>query len=101
MADLLGEVDVNIPSRPDLKMKPIKSESRRKTRIISPPRETKPPRASIEGHSNGVSESKRRVVGRVDAESGGGRCSLRGMRTRSQLVGLAPAQEGIILSTTP
>jgi DNA polymerase alpha subunit A len=58
MADLLGEVDVNIPSRPDLKMKPIKSESRRKTRIISPPQDAKPPRASKEGHSNGVSESK-------------------------------------------
>ena len=61
MADLLGEVDVNIPtSRPDLKMKPIKSESRRKTRIISPPRdERKSSRAMKEanGHGNGVTES--------------------------------------------
>ena len=35
MADLLGELDVNIPSRPSLKT--IKSESRRKTRVLSPP----------------------------------------------------------------
>jgi DNA polymerase alpha subunit A len=62
MAHLLGEVDVNIPtSRPDLEMKPIKSESRRKTRIITPPRgDAKPSRASDEAHgrSNGLPEPK-------------------------------------------
>lgn len=35
MADLLGEVDTNIPSR--LPLKTIKTESRRKTRVLSPP----------------------------------------------------------------
>lgn len=35
MADLLGEVDVNIPSR--LPTKTIKTASRRKTRVLSPP----------------------------------------------------------------
>ncbi|KAF1983689.1 DNA polymeras-like protein alpha catalytic subunit [Aulographum hederae CBS 113979] len=37
MANLLGEVDVNIPSRHPARMKPIKSENRRKTRVLSPP----------------------------------------------------------------
>lgn len=37
MESLLGEVDVNIPSRAPMRMKPIKSESRRKTRVLSPP----------------------------------------------------------------
>ena len=35
MEDLLGEVDVNIPSR--LPLKTVKTESRRKTRVLSPP----------------------------------------------------------------
>ena len=35
MADLLGEVDTNIPSR--LPLKTVKSTSRRKTRVLSPP----------------------------------------------------------------
>ncbi|KAL9613668.1 MAG: hypothetical protein Q9167_001797 [Letrouitia subvulpina] len=35
MADILGEVDTNIPSR--VPMKPIKNSSRRKIRILSPP----------------------------------------------------------------
>ncbi|KAL9135444.1 MAG: hypothetical protein Q9175_003373, partial [Cornicularia normoerica] len=35
MADLLGEVDTNIPSRPPLKT--VKTKSRRKTRVLSPP----------------------------------------------------------------
>lgn len=35
MADLLGEVDTNIPSR--LPLKTVKTESRRKTRVLSPP----------------------------------------------------------------
>jgi DNA polymerase alpha subunit A len=35
MADLLGEVDTNLPSRPPLKS--IKSAARRKTRVLSPP----------------------------------------------------------------
>ncbi|KAF2145162.1 uncharacterized protein K452DRAFT_356464 [Aplosporella prunicola CBS 121167] len=35
MADLLGEVDTNVPSRP--RMKSVKSETRRKTRVLSPP----------------------------------------------------------------
>ncbi|KAL1650375.1 DNA-directed DNA polymerase alpha catalytic subunit pol1 [Diplodia intermedia] len=35
MADLLGEVDTNVPSRPRLKT--VKSETRRKTRVLSPP----------------------------------------------------------------
>ena len=35
MADLLGEVDVNIQSRAPLKT--VKSETRRKTRVLSPP----------------------------------------------------------------
>ena len=41
MADLLVEVDTNIPSR--LPLKTVKTESRRKTRLLSPPlsRETK------------------------------------------------------------
>ncbi|KAF2084839.1 hypothetical protein K490DRAFT_48247 [Saccharata proteae CBS 121410] len=38
MADLLGEVDTNIPSRRAApRMKPIKTETRRKTRVLSPP----------------------------------------------------------------
>ena len=38
MADLLGEVDTNIPSRmPAISVKTIKSESRRKVRVLSPP----------------------------------------------------------------
>ena len=43
MTDLLGEVDINIPSRPPLKT--VKTESRRKTRVLSPPllREKKAP----------------------------------------------------------
>lgn len=40
MADILGAVDANIPShRPRPSMKPVKSENRRKTRILSPPLE--------------------------------------------------------------
>lgn len=35
MADLLGEVDTNIPSR--LPLKTVKTSSRRKTRVLSPP----------------------------------------------------------------
>ena len=35
MADLLGEVDVNIPSKP--RVRAVKDESRRKTRVLSPP----------------------------------------------------------------
>lgn len=35
MADLLGEVDTNIPSR--LPLKTVKTASRRKTRVLSPP----------------------------------------------------------------
>ena len=35
MADLLGEVDVNIPSR--MPLKTVRTESRRKTRVLSPP----------------------------------------------------------------
>ena len=35
MADLLGEVDMNIPSRVPLRT--VKTESRRKTRVLSPP----------------------------------------------------------------
>ena len=41
MADLLGEVDVNIPSRGPLKT--VKTESRRKTRVLSPPISTEMP----------------------------------------------------------
>ncbi|KAF1813024.1 DNA polymerase alpha catalytic subunit [Eremomyces bilateralis CBS 781.70] len=37
MADLLGEVEVNIPSKPAPRMKPVKSETRRKVRVLSPP----------------------------------------------------------------
>ena len=38
MADLLGEVDINIPSRsPAFPIKAVKSESRRKVRVLSPP----------------------------------------------------------------
>jgi DNA polymerase alpha subunit A len=38
MADLLGEVDVNITRpRPPQRMKPVKDEHRRKTRVLSPP----------------------------------------------------------------
>ncbi|KEQ91426.1 hypothetical protein AUEXF2481DRAFT_8497 [Aureobasidium subglaciale EXF-2481] len=38
MADLLGEVNANIPSyKPRSNLNPIKSESRRKTRVLSPP----------------------------------------------------------------
>src|SRR5690242_16038139 len=35
MADLLGEVDVNIPSKP--RVRAVKDESRRKARLLSPP----------------------------------------------------------------
>ncbi|TIA61337.1 hypothetical protein D6C77_03522 [Aureobasidium pullulans] len=38
MADLLGEVNANIPSyKPRTSMNPVKSETRRKTRVLSPP----------------------------------------------------------------
>ena len=38
MADLLGEVDTNVQSRmPNIPVKTIKSESRRKVRVLSPP----------------------------------------------------------------
>lgn len=38
MADLLGEVNANVPSRRPLgHVKPVKSENRRKTRLLSPP----------------------------------------------------------------
>ncbi|GAB7352538.1 hypothetical protein MBLNU459_g2930t1 [Dothideomycetes sp. NU459] len=38
MADLLGEVNTNIPSRrPHNNMKAVKTENRRKTRVLSPP----------------------------------------------------------------
>jgi DNA polymerase alpha subunit A len=48
MADLLGEVDVNVTrNRPPQRMKPVKDEARRKTRVLSPPthetRQTKAP----------------------------------------------------------
>lgn len=36
MADLLGEIDTN-KSRPQTRMRPVKNESRRKTRVLSPP----------------------------------------------------------------
>ncbi|KAK7516729.1 DNA polymerase-like protein alpha catalytic subunit [Phyllosticta citriasiana] len=53
MADLLGEVDTNVPSRP--RMKPVKNETRRKTRVLSPPvntsRPKSKPRQSAEEHS--------------------------------------------------
>lgn len=42
MADLLGEVDTNVPSRP--RMKTVKSETRRKTRVLSPPLENTRPK---------------------------------------------------------
>ncbi|KAK8253464.1 hypothetical protein IWZ00DRAFT_501276 [Phyllosticta capitalensis] len=42
MADLLGEVDTNVPSRP--RMKPVKSEARRKTRVLSPPVDNRRPK---------------------------------------------------------
>lgn len=42
MADLLGEVDANVPSRP--RMKPVKSDTRRKTRVLSPPLEDRKPK---------------------------------------------------------
>lgn len=35
--DLLGEVDTNIPSKAPSHRKPVKSEDRRKTRVLSPP----------------------------------------------------------------
>jgi DNA polymerase alpha subunit A len=37
MADLLGEVDTNLPRRPAPRMRPVKTETRRKTRVLSPP----------------------------------------------------------------
>ncbi|GME25628.1 DNA-directed DNA polymerase family B pol2 [Neofusicoccum parvum] len=43
LADLLGEVDANVPSRP--RMKPVKSETRRKTRVLSPPLEDAKPKS--------------------------------------------------------
>lgn len=44
MANLLGEVDTNIPSR--RAMKPVKSDNRRKTRVLSPPISHTRPKAS-------------------------------------------------------
>lgn len=41
MAGLLGEVDTNIPSRAPSYGKPIKSNDRRKTRVLSPPLENR------------------------------------------------------------
>ena len=37
MADLLGEVDTNVVPLPSLPRKSIKSENRRKVRVLSPP----------------------------------------------------------------
>jgi DNA polymerase alpha subunit A len=37
MADLLGEVDTNLPRRSAPRMRPVKTETRRKTRVLSPP----------------------------------------------------------------
>jgi DNA polymerase alpha subunit A len=42
MADLLGYIDVNIPSRKPASRLSIKSESRRKNRVLSPPPEARP-----------------------------------------------------------
>ena len=43
MAGLLGEVDTNIPSRAPSYGKPVKSNDRRKTRVLSPPLENREP----------------------------------------------------------
>ncbi|KAF2797422.1 DNA polymeras-like protein alpha catalytic subunit [Melanomma pulvis-pyrius CBS 109.77] len=37
MQDLLGEVDTNLPRRSAPRMRPVKTEARRKTRVLSPP----------------------------------------------------------------
>ncbi|KAF2712073.1 DNA polymeras-like protein alpha catalytic subunit [Pleomassaria siparia CBS 279.74] len=37
MADLLGEVDTNLPRRPAPRIRTVKTEARRKTRVLSPP----------------------------------------------------------------
>src|SRR5690242_3157152 len=37
MDDLLGEIDTNTTSRSAARMRPVKNEARRKTRVLSPP----------------------------------------------------------------
>ncbi|KAF2500050.1 DNA polymeras-like protein alpha catalytic subunit [Lophium mytilinum] len=47
MADLLGEVDANVPRRPTAtRMRPVKTEHRRKTRVLSPPISENRPRTT-------------------------------------------------------
>ncbi|OCK86282.1 hypothetical protein K432DRAFT_421166 [Lepidopterella palustris CBS 459.81] len=54
MADLLGEVDTNLPSRRAApRMRPVKTESRRKTRVLSPPiSENRPNASTKQSNSN-------------------------------------------------
>ncbi|KAE9979169.1 hypothetical protein BLS_010101 [Venturia inaequalis] len=56
MADLLGEVDVNVPSRPAIRMKPVKDEHRRKTRVLSPPIMKRQPKSSSRIDSSQTAE---------------------------------------------
>ena len=53
MADLLTEVDTNIPAgRPASKMNAVKIESRRKTRVLSPPVSARPTAPPKRRHEN-------------------------------------------------
>ena len=58
MADLLGEVDTNVQSRmPNMPIKTVKSESRRKVRVLSPPvSENWKSRASNQDHSTNAND---------------------------------------------
>lgn len=51
MADLLGEVDTNLPRRSAPRMRPVKTEARRKTRVLSPPISENRP-STVKKHTN-------------------------------------------------
>ncbi|KAK3679444.1 DNA-directed DNA polymerase alpha catalytic subunit pol1 [Recurvomyces mirabilis] len=52
LTDLLGEVDTNIPSRVPSHGKAVRSNDRRKTRVLSPPLESRPRAPKYEEHED-------------------------------------------------
>ncbi|KAF2724877.1 hypothetical protein K431DRAFT_261149 [Polychaeton citri CBS 116435] len=58
MADILGEVDTNVASRAPSYGKPVRSNDRRKTRVLSPPLESR--RAT---HERSLIEERNQVIG--------------------------------------
>lgn len=72
MADLLGEVDTNVASSRVPVKKPIKSETRRKVRILSPPssRETRIPKSEVKNEKTKI-EDDGLPGGAMDLDDGG------------------------------